>query len=31
MHKVNEHVAVDDIQALTEIYQTVLERYFESA
>jgi succinyl-diaminopimelate desuccinylase len=31
MHKVNEHVAVADITALTEIYQTILEHYFESA
>lgn len=31
MHKVNEHVAVADITALTQIYQTILEHYFESA
>jgi succinyl-diaminopimelate desuccinylase len=28
MHKVNEHVAVADIEALSEIYLVMLERYF---
>jgi succinyl-diaminopimelate desuccinylase len=28
MHKVDENVAVADVQALTEIYKGVLERYF---
>ena len=28
MHKADEHVAVADIAALTEIYETVLERFF---
>ena len=28
MHKVGENVAVNDVMALTEIYQGVLERYF---
>ena len=31
MHKVNECVAVDDIEALTEIYQNIIEGYFQSA
>jgi succinyl-diaminopimelate desuccinylase len=30
MHKVNENAAVADIQALTRIYQGVLERFFAS-
>ena len=29
MHKADEHVAVADIEALTAIYEAVLERYFE--
>jgi succinyl-diaminopimelate desuccinylase len=28
MHKVDEHVATDDIVKLTEIYLSVLETYF---
>jgi succinyl-diaminopimelate desuccinylase len=32
MHKVDEHVSVADIEALTDIYETILVRYFaESA
>ena len=30
MHKVDEHCRIDDIDALAEIYQSVLERYFQS-
>jgi succinyl-diaminopimelate desuccinylase len=29
MHKADEHVAVADIEALTRIYEAVLERFFE--
>jgi succinyl-diaminopimelate desuccinylase len=29
MHKADEHVAIADIEALTAIYEAVLERYFE--
>ena len=28
MHKVDEQVPVDDIAALTDIYEEILERYF---
>ncbi len=28
MHKVDEHMAVADIAALTDIYETILDRYF---
>ena len=30
MHKVDEHVAVADIEALSRIYERILRRYFES-
>lgn len=29
MHQTNEHVAVDDINTLSDIYETILTRYFE--
>ena len=28
MHKVDESVAVDDLEALTAVYRNVLDRYF---
>ncbi|SFK71115.1 succinyl-diaminopimelate desuccinylase [Methylocapsa palsarum] len=31
MHMVDEHVAVNDVKALAEIYKAVLERYFQPA
>ncbi|MHA1567436.1 MAG: M20/M25/M40 family metallo-hydrolase, partial [Alphaproteobacteria bacterium] len=31
MHKVDEHVAVADIEALSEIYLVMMERYFGAA
>ncbi|MBF0324736.1 MAG: succinyl-diaminopimelate desuccinylase [Alphaproteobacteria bacterium] len=30
MHKVDEHVALSDLEQLTEIYQAVLDRFFEA-
>ena len=30
MHKVDEHVAIADLVALTAIYRHILERYFSS-
>jgi len=30
MHKIDEHVAVADILALSEIYESVLERFFDA-
>ena len=31
MHKVNEHVPVDDIRNLTAVYRAVLDRFFQAA
>jgi acetylornithine deacetylase/succinyl-diaminopimelate desuccinylase-like protein len=28
MHKIDEHVATEDLVALTAIYRHILERYF---
>ena len=30
MHKVNESTAINEIVALTRVYQAVIERYFET-
>jgi succinyl-diaminopimelate desuccinylase len=30
IHKIDEHASVADIEALTEIYELILERYFEA-
>jgi acetylornithine deacetylase/succinyl-diaminopimelate desuccinylase-like protein len=31
MHKTDESVAIEDLEALTEIYLRVLDRYFQTS
>ncbi|MCY4504845.1 MAG: succinyl-diaminopimelate desuccinylase, partial [Hyphomicrobiales bacterium] len=30
IHQIDEHIALADLTALTEIYRTILERYFSA-